>query len=814
MSSQKLPSISRWLFGCLILALLAFLVGGGIALLANLVPTVAQQLPPNAMPLVVTLTTPPNASVVPLNQITNISAEAIGAQPITALELWVDGARWQTKNAPAGSALAQLSAFWTWTPTGEGEHVLVVRATDAEQRVSESNVVRVTAAKSPPTIVQMPYPVKPGDTVASVAQKQKITPQEIVALNPQLNPNNPLAPGETISVPVTIPTPGPAAPVAEQTPVAPEPTPTPPSDPPQPPPGNPNPLKFIFAKYLFGALNPPKAPTIWWNAKGCTANLLVQDKASNEDGFFIYRLDPGNLFFARVATLDAHSQPQPFQYTDPNLSSGEWYYYVAAFNTKGESPSNQVKVKIVGPACDAAAPKGPQLGKGKLSVSEKVDKVYCYLSINGASWNRIPPAPNTFITPDKNGEFDVSPYLNALPPGLVTIELECWAWKGDTLVYLGKTKQTINGDQEGPVVLPGDKFKLAGVMAVKAMGGGYPPSNYWLNSPFNFASTGDPKKCAEHLPGLLVILLGPLCQEAIKDGYAVLVWQWAEGFCGIPDCVNVGEPDGYRIYRMNSLVKEVDSSELTVVMFPWPSSQYTNCYRVRAFKKTLEGVIESEDSNYFCLKEKGGSTGVKITTIKPGDSMWRSASVYVQDNWQCGTKAPPPEGPGPIAAGYRWEFMTNCFDYYDTVYRGAVWFDVAGIPPPIVEARLNYNTTHIYCPPVYGGPENVSKNVDMGTNLMLGTADWKGNPWGNQFLPMVIPAEDYLQMGPAPNWSYSVDVTSLVKEWMQGTRPNYGFVFRGNDESFPTDEGVNIGGEYACYSKYGNFTLAVTHFNP
>src|SRR5512135_2142106 len=75
------------LLGCLlVIALLA--VGGGVFLFTQ-IPPVASQLAPDSAPLLVTLAMPANASTVPLEQLTTITAEAIGGRPIVALELWI-----------------------------------------------------------------------------------------------------------------------------------------------------------------------------------------------------------------------------------------------------------------------------------------------------------------------------------------------------------------------------------------------------------------------------------------------------------------------------------------------------------------------------------------------------------------------------------------------------------------------------------------------------------------------------------------------------------------------------------------------------
>ncbi len=88
----------------------------------------------------------------------------------------------------------------------------------------------------------------------------------------------------------------------------------------------------------------PQAPTALAAAlSGLGANLTWQDRASNEQGYRVYRgVDGGAL--ALLATLPSNS----VSYTDAGLSPGLRYdYEVAAFNNRGESGrSNRVTLTV------------------------------------------------------------------------------------------------------------------------------------------------------------------------------------------------------------------------------------------------------------------------------------------------------------------------------------------------------------------------------------------------------------------------------------------------------------------------------------
>jgi hypothetical protein len=83
----------------------------------------------------------------------------------------------------------------------------------------------------------------------------------------------------------------------------------------------------------------PAAPTLDGGSNQCDGILVAQDHSTNELGFFLYRLDPGQQAFSRIATLDGKTGKAAFSYHDPGLASGKYLYYLAAFNAQGESAS-------------------------------------------------------------------------------------------------------------------------------------------------------------------------------------------------------------------------------------------------------------------------------------------------------------------------------------------------------------------------------------------------------------------------------------------------------------------------------------------
>lgn len=766
--------------GCLTLAVIVLFGGGALALLLW-VPDVAEQFPPGMSTIVVTLSTPVNDAQVPLNQFTTVTAEAMGASPITALELWIDGIPAETKTAPAGSNLRRLSAFWGWTPVSEGEHTLLVRATDANHGVGQSNVVRVTASS---TIERN----KPVETTLLPIDTLKTMPEELVTLLSQLEASDAITFSQAFSVPIQPPpSPTPAPTVS--------PTPTPPSGPVDPAPSGPPNKNIIWIKQNIFAkiaqMIPPAAPELAANVKAgaCSANLYIYDKSGDEDGFFIYRLAPHMSHFKRIATLDAHTGALPIHYVDPGLY-GKFQYYVASFNAFGESPSNYVTVNITESQCFIPQWQAIGLENGKVTVKKPVDKIYCYLSIDNGPWTRIPPVPNTFIYP-KGGTFDVSPYIKTLtpspPPPTFTLHLECWGWAGNTLIYLGEAQQMITSGS-GNLKLNAADFDLAGEISImKAMSGNPPPPSGNIAPPFNVHTTTDSKECLNHFTANWKqhSLIPYQTCGGTDNGYQFLVWDW------LPPENAIKDINGYHVYKYDvgdpkpKLITTVEASvQMAVAILPKGQvGLVPTTFIVRAFK----GTQESGDSNQTQML----STGVKLTlTSNPGllqiNMMAVPSSIFKlgprEHNWSYYSDN------GMLTVGMLHVFKDEPWPApnfgRNFVFRGTVGFDTTWIKGHVKSAILKFKQDGGY---VSGGGWNL---YPSGCGLWL-MAD------GVDFLPpWQVP------------WETGVDVTGPVSNWVNGA-PNLGFTLRGDNEELK-----KYADNDACNIAWKDFELQVIYSPP
>ncbi len=202
--------------GCGGLLALVAIIAVGIYTFYVIVPVEAQ-LPDNAVPIIVNLVQPFNDSNPSLTEYTLIRADAIGDNPIQLMQLWVDGV------AVDAHAATLKESFYTtefsWRPTGPGNHTLLVIAVDVNGQSSLSNLVQVNAFSESPQLAQVP--VGEGDTIQTVAEAFDMTPDQVLAVNPQVTTplDQPLPPNTTLTV---LPPTGALIPVNPQPPIPPD----------------------------------------------------------------------------------------------------------------------------------------------------------------------------------------------------------------------------------------------------------------------------------------------------------------------------------------------------------------------------------------------------------------------------------------------------------------------------------------------------------------------------------------------------------------------------------------------------------------
>jgi LysM repeat protein len=425
-----------WVIGCLSVAV-AGLIGGSVLVygLARRIGPVESQVPANTAPILVLLEHPRDGASYTSDEQIGVQVRAVTSQPLASIQLWADGQLVQAEN-PTGGNLTQVTQAWVWTPGTSGDHTLVARALDLQGQVGTSNVV--TLHVDGPATADLFLEAKAGDSLGSIAQANGVSLGDAQAENPGVDPNAPLPAGAPVYLPAGVPN-GP-----EQPPAPPPQTAAPPAPAGGAAPG-PNPIVFWAETHLLPPgepAAPPAAPSLAASVQGCDVTLTIGDGAQDAVGLFMYRADGGSNAFQRIATLG----PSPSQATTYTGLTGPADYYVSAFNSAGETPSDIVHAGVSSADCAPAPPAGIYIKAGSLHLPQPIPVAYVYLSADGGPWFRLPSDPHAFMKPDAGGAYPVGPYLPAGidPGGWKTLSGHVWGWQGGQLVHVG------NFDQSAP----------------------------------------------------------------------------------------------------------------------------------------------------------------------------------------------------------------------------------------------------------------------------------------------------------------------------------------------------------------------------
>lgn len=384
-------------------------------------------------PLTVSITSLDGGGAYPVSGGLPVRTQAISSAPISHLEFWADGQLIETIRAPIKN-LYVFAHTWTWTPKTLGDHTLIVRAFDAQGQGSPSSVIHIQAIPDSGMILVVTSSTD--DTLESLAIKYKASPDAILAANPNLNANEPL-PGD-----IFIPLPAPS----EINTTSSKPTNSTLADNNQVNKGG---IDLSFTNWIrmefinpLGEMFAPAAPQLSATTTDCNALLTITDLANNENGFYVYRLDPQTNDFVKIASLPNHNDSNPIQFTDKNLY-GTFQYYVSAYDGSGEGVSNFVKVNVSGESCTQLA---DTFSLTQLVAFDpgKVEKTYLYLSVNQRDWSRIPQDPQQFLAPNASINLSKAASIFAVKPApVLSVRGEMWGWSSGTLVFLGNFNKNV-----------------------------------------------------------------------------------------------------------------------------------------------------------------------------------------------------------------------------------------------------------------------------------------------------------------------------------------------------------------------------------
>ena len=400
--------------------------------------------------IIVSLTEPPDGESYPISAGLSVRGEAISDGSIARMELWVDGEMYETYTAPE-SDLGLLVHYWDWSPRTLGTHTLMVRAYDDQNQTAFSNAIHIKGVEDTGFVVLAK--AEEGETVASIAERYNVSMEDVRRENPSLA-DSILFAGQEVFIPI-------GAPAVASVPSA----------------GVKVLMQFSQWTANRGA-SPQEAPTppnLTVTGQGCAAALSISDESDNEQGFNIYRLNPGAMSFSKLTSLPAHEGNEALSYQDSNLF-GLYSYYVAAFDAAGEAASNLVSLNIVDSNCAGEPTTINDLG----FLTASVEDYYLYVSVNDGDWRRFPA--DDFIYLKKSQGLDIGAVAQSLAPnfvGDISMSGEVWGLLNGRAILLGVFEKSFKANQPPasseasvPYLFLSTKLEVRGVYDVSA--GKYP----------------------------------------------------------------------------------------------------------------------------------------------------------------------------------------------------------------------------------------------------------------------------------------------------------------------------------------------------
>jgi hypothetical protein len=510
---------------------------------------------------------PAMGSQAPLGIPITVNAQAFGPRLFLSIELWVDGQLVKVQGDSYGGS-SPLEGNFTWAPGSEGVHSLVVRAVTAEgQSIHSTSTVLLAIANNGAVLPAVDADGNVGGNTAAASAAGSGT---YVPPQPP-GPGDSSSPGEA-----WIGSPG------------------------------------EWLTSLTGA-SAPSAPELVAEAGNCAAALSIHDLSDNEEGFVIYRQVTGSPVWEPVAAL-ASAESDWLTYTDDDVAGG-LLYYVAAFNSQGETQSNLTLVNVAAGECADQIANLPYTTLEIASFTPLADtsKNYCYRALNGQGWGRWPQEGylNSHNEPILISNLDGEMLFES-----VDLLLECWGWAGDEMLYLGhETFSGLNPHQPGSYQLDLENLSVEVLVNNQAdvnipvmipYGGGFMDLKAIFHTDFGLETlpqldeempvaipklTYNPAECYYHV--LLDYPLGesPLCDPFFGFNFGpggpqpqpYLVWDTSDIYI----YSSVGYV-GFEIVEHNSLAFKsytINQDDLNMLVVPPVACGGNRTFRVRMFYK-------------------------------------------------------------------------------------------------------------------------------------------------------------------------------------------------------------------------------------
>ncbi len=382
------------------------------------------------LPPSVSIQHPQSGLLAEINQVVPVDASATYDRGITRVELYADGALVGSQDSGLTGGSNPLIMAQPWMPLTAGRHLLMARAYDRSQNHYDSSILVVDVVdklSDTATINTSAIQLGPGASLPSLSDISKASGASLDTLR-SLNPG-------LANLPASAPLPGG---VELSVPYTPDPNPGNVPTPPQPLPGTPASPQITQA-----------------TATDCSTAQLAWDTVTGADGYTVYRLADGETAFTPVAHLGGSVS----NYTDRLPRFGSYIYQVGADKGPLEALSSSASVSTAA-SCEPAAPAGTTnltVSFLTLKTSQAFDGIYCYSSLDGSPFKRIPEYDFQVMAPEADGltynlQTQLAYYGQLILPAQpisdpLRLTLECWGRHGAESDPLG-TIQSAHGSSE------------------------------------------------------------------------------------------------------------------------------------------------------------------------------------------------------------------------------------------------------------------------------------------------------------------------------------------------------------------------------
>jgi len=160
-------------------------------------------------------------SAIPLHSTASIPIEISSDAGVEEIQLWVNSQIWAEERLDPPQRIVRRE--WDWTPSGEGQHELILRYTEIDGQTTTSPPVDVYVLSSLDVYFPVDYETQQGDTLAGISDRYNTPLPLLLESNPEIDRSSeqPLEPGTTLLVPVAIPNAPPVMPESGEAPAPP-----------------------------------------------------------------------------------------------------------------------------------------------------------------------------------------------------------------------------------------------------------------------------------------------------------------------------------------------------------------------------------------------------------------------------------------------------------------------------------------------------------------------------------------------------------------------------------------------------------------